>query len=421
MQPTVTTFRGAVGATWALLLGFTILSLGDGLQGTLLAVRAFQEGFATTTTGLVMSAFYAGFLGGSLWTPRIVPRVGHIRVFAALAAVASAIVLIHAVFLHPAMWLILRLTSGFCFAGLYIVAESWLNDRAVNETRGQLLSLYMVLTYIAVGTSQFFLNLSDTQGYPLFILTSVLISVAVVPLLISASPAPRFEEAHDLKLRELYRISPLGVVGMFGVGMASAALFSLGPVYASQIALSTAELSYFMAAPLLATVLVQWPIGRISDVFDRRRVLTIISVLAAASAALCAAASAWPLPAIIGTFGLFGGLCLPMYSLCIAHTNDSLAPEQMVAASGGLMLAAGLGAIFGPIAVSFVMGIWGDTGFFWVLAVIHIAIGLFGVYRMFKRKATPLADQGHHAPAVLRPSTRAVESIQEHLRDDFDD
>ena len=421
MQPTGTTFRSAVGATWALLLGFTILSLGDGLQGTLLAVRAFQEGFATATTGLVMSAFYAGFLGGSLWTPKIVARVGHIRVFAALAAVASAVVLVHAVFLNPVMWFTLRLTSGFCFAGLYIVAESWLNDRAANETRGQLLSLYMVLTYVAVGISQFFLNLSDSQGYPLFVLASVLISVAVVPLLISASPAPRFEESHELKLRELYQISPLGVAGMFGVGMASAAVFSLGPVYASRIALSTVELSYFMAAPLLVTVLVQWPIGRMSDAFDRRRVLVIISALAAASAALCAAATGWPLAALIGTFGLFGGMCLPMYSLCIAHTNDHLAPEQMVAASGGLMLSAGLGAIIGPLAVSFAMDIWGDAGFFWVLTAIHIGIGLFGVYRMFRRKATPLTEQGHHAPAVLRPSTRAVESIQEHLRDDFDD
>jgi len=393
--------------------------LGDGLQGTLLAVRAFREGFATLTTGFVMSAFYAGFLGGSLLAPKIVTRVGHVRVFAALAAVASAAILVHAVFVSPTAWVLLRLISGFCFAGLYIVAESWLNDRASNETRGQVLSLYMVITYLAIGISQLFLTLSDPVGYPLFVLTSILISVAVVPLLLSASPSPRFEESHTVSLVELYRISPLGVVGMFGIGMAMAALFALGPVYAGRIGLTTAQISYFMAAPVLTTVLFQWPIGHLSDQRDRRHVLIVVTFLAALSAAVCAFATQWSAVGLTIAFGLLGGFSLPVYALCIAHTNDHLAPEQMVAASGGLVLAGGIGAVLGPLTVSFIMDLWNDSGFFWMLATTHAAIGGYGVYRMFKRRSPSLEQQGHHAPAVFRPSARAVETIQEHLRDDF--
>ena len=191
-MPKTSPLTSAITSSWALLLGFGILMLGDGLQGTLLAVRAYREGFPTAVTGLVMSSFYAGFLGGTLWAPGIVRRVGHIRVFAALAALASAGILVHAAFVHPALWFALRMVSGFCFAGLYIVAESWLNESASNRTRGQLLSVYMVITYLAVGGGQLFLNLADPSGYPLFVLTSILISIAVVPLLLTAHPGTAF-------------------------------------------------------------------------------------------------------------------------------------------------------------------------------------------------------------------------------------
>jgi len=199
--------------------------LGDGLQGTLLAVRADQEGFATTITGLVMSSFYIGFLLGSMMTPKITTRVGHIRVFAALAALASAAILIHAVFVQVPVWIALRFVSGFCFAGLYIVAESWLNDRATNETRGKLLSLYMVVSYLGVGAGQLLLNLAEPGEYLLFILTSVLISIAVVPLLLSAGSPPAFRESVNINLRELFFLSPLGIVSMFAVGLVTATFF----------------------------------------------------------------------------------------------------------------------------------------------------------------------------------------------------
>jgi MFS family permease len=394
--------------------------LGDGLQGTLLAVRATREGFTNLTTGLVMSSFYVGYLGGTLWVPKIVKKVGHIRVFAALAAVASACILVHAAFPNPVVWIILRLMSGFCFSGVYIVAESWLNKSATNETRGHLLSVYMVITYIAVGAGQLLLNLADTAGYALFVLTSVLISIAVIPLLLTASPAPEFATSSSVSLKQLYRMSPLGVVGMFGVGMVSAALFGVAPVYASQSGMNTAEISYFMLAPVLATVLLQWPIGRLSDSFDRRKVILLVTVLAAAAAVACIYMASVSTFNLLIAFGLFGGLSLPMYALCIAHTNDSLDPSQMVAASGGLILAGGIGSIFGPVGVALAMDVSTDW-FFASMAIVHAGIGLFVISRMFIREATPLEEQGHHAPATLLRSGGMIESIQEHLRDDFID
>ena len=320
-KPTSTPLTTAIASSWALLLGFGILMLGDGLQGTLLAVRAYREGFPTAVTGLVMSSFYAGFLGGTLWAPGIVRRVGHIRVFAALAALASAGILVHAAFVHPVAWVALRLLSGFCFSGLYIVAESWLNDSASNQTRGQLLSVYMVITYLAVGGGQLFLNLADPVGYPLFVLTSVLISVAVVPLLLSATPAPRFEESNSVKLSDLYRISPLGVFGMFAVGLVTAAIFSLGPVYAGLLGLDTAGISYFMLAPVVATVLLQWPIGRLSDRFDRRLVILVVTVIASAAAVMCIYAGR------ISTPPCYRHVC-PVRRVFTAHVRAVRGPHQ---------------------------------------------------------------------------------------------
>ncbi len=269
----------AVKSSWALLLGFGILMLGDGLQASLLAIRADQEGFTATMTGLMMSAFYIGFLCGSKLTPRIMTHVGHVRVFAALAAIASAAILVHALYVDIYSWSGLRLISGFCFAGLYVVAESWLNDRATNESRGKVLSLYMVVTYIGVGAGQLFLNLANPLGHELFILVSVLISLAVLPLLLSAGSPPRFDVAASITLRQLYNVSPLGIVGIFNVGLVTAAFFALGPIYGQRLGFTIREISYFMTAAVIGTVLFQWPIGSLSDRFDRRRTLTIITFL----------------------------------------------------------------------------------------------------------------------------------------------
>lgn len=408
----------ALWSTWALLLGFGVLMLGDGLQGTLLAVRADQEGYSTTTTGLIMSSFYAGFLTGSIMTPRIMLQVGHIRVFAALAAMASAAILVHAVFLDVAVWIGLRLISGFCFAGLYVVAESWLNERATNETRGKLLSLYMVVTYAGVGLGQLLLNLADPQGYPLFVLTSVLISIAVVPLLLSASATVQHQESVHIKLRDLYRVSPLGVVGMFIEGFVTATFFALGPVYAQRLGLPLKEISYFMASAMVGTVILQWPIGALSDYFDRRVVLTIVVLMTAAAAFSCVPLSEGSTTSLLLAVAVFAGLALPLYSLCLAHTNDHLHPSQMIAASGTLVLISGLGAVAGPLLVALIMDQFGHQGFFWSIGVAYLLTAVFALYRMTRRTATPRDKQGATTPAAVHPSSVVIESMQQYAKEE---
>ena len=415
--------RMVVVSSWALFLGLGLIMLGNGLQGSLLGVRATIEGFPVTVTGFVMSAYFAGFLAGSTMVPKLVRRVGHIRVFAALASLASIAVLFHAVFVSPAGWGAMRLVTGFSYAGLYIVAESWLNDRATNETRGQLLSFYMVIMLAGMGAGQFLLNLADPASFELFILISVLVSLALIPILLTAAPAPDFQTPRAVSLRQLYRISPLGVVGTFGTVMAQGGLIGMGAVFAAEAGLTIAEISIFMAAMLFGGVLFQWPIGRFSDRFDRRRVMTVVTFLAA----ICAIAAAFVVKPFAGTLpvwvlctliGILGGLNMPMYSLTLAHTNDFLEPSQMVAASGSLVLVGGIGAAFGPVTLAGLMTALGPSGFFWGLGLIHAAIGFFALYRMSRRASTPLDEQGNFVAVPPRASPVAAYLSPEGLEEE---
>jgi len=408
------TFRAALASSWAILLGFGILMLGDGLQGTLLAVRADLEGFSATLTGLIMSTFYLGFLLGSIMTPRITIKVGHIRVFAAFAALSSTAILVQALAVTVPLWIAMRLISGFCFAGLYIVAESWLNDRATNETRGKLLSMYMVVTYIGVGAGQLLLNLADPAEFQLFILISILISVAVVPLLLSAGSPPTFHDSVRISLIGLFRLTPLGIVSMFAVGLVTATFFALGPVYAQRIGLNIRDTSYFMTAAVLGTVLLQGPIGALSDRYDRRKILTLITVLTSVAALVCIPAEKVSTLALFLAIALFGGLAFPLYSVCIAYTNDHLKPNQMIAASGALVLVSGLGAIAGPILIAIVMDHFGHSALFWSIAAVHASTGLFAIYRMLRSAPVPLDKQGSCTPTAVHPSGSAIESIQQY-------
>jgi MFS family permease len=406
--------RAALASSWAILLGFGILMLGDGLQGTLLPVRADLEGFSATLTGLIMSAFYVGFLLGSLLAPRITTRVGHVRVFAAFAALASAAILVHALFVSVPAWIAMRLVSGFCFAGIYIVAESWLNDRATNESRGRLLSLYMVITYVGVGAGQLMLNLAEPREFELFILVSVLISIAVVPLLLSAGSSPRFHDSVRIGLPTLFRMTPLGIVSLFAVGLVTASFFALGPVYAQRLGFGIRDISYFMTAAVVGTILLQGPIGALSDYFDRRLVLTATTALTAAAALLCIPAAEISRLALFFAVGLFGGLAFPLYSLCLAYTNDHLEPQQMIAASGALVLVSGLGAVAGPLVFAAIMDLFGNQALFWAISAVHALTALFAVYRMAISAPVPMDKQGRSHATAVHPSGSAIESVQQY-------
>lgn len=381
--------RTALVATWTLLLGMALLMLGAGLQGTLVGLRASLEGFPILLSGVVLAAYYFGYIGGSLITPALVSSVGHIRVFSALTSLASVLILLQGVFVAPLPWTLLRIASGFCFAGIYVVAESWLNDRVSNQHRGLLLSLYMLICYAGLGLGQLLLNVADPRSTILFILVSVLISLAMVPMALTASTAPEFSVPARVRLRDLFRRSPLGVAGVAMSGAVSGCLFTLGAVYTGRKGFSTLEVSLFMAAAILAACITQLPVGRISDRVDRRKVVVATCLLAAVGAT-----GAWWIADLsrAGFFALvavYGGMSLTLYSLCLAHVNDQLPSHEMVGASSSLILLNGAGAFIGPIVVSAVMGALDNELFLPLLAGMHVVLALYALYRMGRRAPMP--------------------------------
>jgi MFS family permease len=376
-------------AIWPLLLGMALLMLGAGLQGTLLGLRATLDGFAPWVTGIVMSCYYLGYIAGSVVTPQLVARVGHIRVFAALTAIASVAILLQAVWVAPISWSLLRAASGFCFAGIYVVAESWLNDRASNADRGTLLAIYMVVIYAGLGGGQFLLTAADPAGPLLFVLISMLISLAVVPMSLSAQAAPAFAVPRKIAYSELYAVSPLGVVGVIASGAITGSMFSMAPVYAQLSGLSPSEIATFMAVSILAAVFTQLPIGRVSDRVDRRAVLIVVcgaALLFALSAAWFGAGARWLLYLLAAGFG---GLALTLYSLSLSHINDHLSADQIVSASASIIVLNGAGSALGPLMASAAMQRVGAAGYFYCLAASVGALLVYAAWRKGRRAAVP--------------------------------
>ena len=401
-----------VTSNWALLLGIALLVLGLGLQNTLLGVRAGIEAFPTALTGLIMSGYSIGFLLSAVFTPKMVANVGHVRVFAALTAVASCSILAHSIMVEPLSWFAFRFVTGFCISGAYVITESWLNKSATNENRGSLLSVYMVVQLSAWAGGQLLLNVADPGGFALFITASILLSLAVVPMLLTASPAPALAPARHFSLKKLYRSSPLGFVGMFGVGLSQGAFFGMGAVFAGAAGLPIAQISFFMALTIIGGVLLQWPIGKLSDLFDRRKVLIANTLVAGLATGFVGIVGTADFTVVAAAFFVYGGMCLPMYALCIAHTNDHLDNEDMVAASGSLVLTAGIGMVIGPLLAAGGMDLRGPAGFALFLAVVHLGVGGFGLYRMTRRASLPAEAQGQHI-YVSQPSPIAQALAQE--------
>ena len=376
-----------------------MLMLGAGLQGTLISLRATLEGFATLTTGAVMSCYYLGYIGGAVGTPLLVQGVGHIRVFAAFSAMASVAILLQGVYVDPLAWATLRLVSGFCLAGIFVVAESWLNNQASNQNRGGLLSVYMLVLYVGLGSGQFLLNVADPAGTRLFILVSVLISLAVVPMSLSQRRSPQLEAPVLVEYRSLFRASPLGVAGVVVSGVITGAMFSMGPVYAQMIALDAADTAIFMGVGILTAVLTQLPLGRWSDRVDRRTVLVIICVAGCVAALLAGALGTWSRLLLYGLAACFGGIALTLYSLALAHINDQLEPAQMVGASGAVVLLNGAGATLGPTLVALLMDRLGPSAYFLFLALQIGGLALYGIYRKRRHAPVPSDQKGSFVTA----------------------
>lgn len=400
-------------SSWALLLGMMLLMVGNGLQGTLLGVRGAIEGFGTFEMSVVMSAYFLGFLGGSRLAPDMIRRVGHVRVFAALASFISAVLILYPAMPNSLAWVLGRVIIGFCFSGVYVTAESWLNNSATNENRGQALSLYMIVQMVGIVSAQGLLVLADPSGYVLFVISSVLVSISFAPILLSISPTPAFESTKPMSLKELLRISPLGVIGMFLLGGVFSAQFGMAPVYGSEAGLSIGQISIFVAAFYVGAMVIQYPLGWISDRMDRRLLIMITAALGGAGAVLAMVGGGSFIVLIIAAF-LVGGMSNPLYSLLIAYTNDFLDYDDMAAASGGMVFINGLGAISGPIITGWIMSVFGPPGFFLFIALLMGALTLYAAYRMTQR-AAPSADETAVYAAIAPGSTQfAVEFAQEY-------
>ena len=380
----------AITKTWPLLLGMGVLMLGAGLQGTLLGLRATLEGFPALLTGIIMSCYYVGYVLGTTIALPLVRQIGHIRVFAALAAVASMSILVQGSFVNPLVWAAMRLISGLCFAGIYVVAESWLNDRASRANRGRLLAVYMLLI------------VSNPLTPGPFMLVSVLISLAMVPIMVSAQQLPERSVPRKVSLPDLYRNSPLGVVGVTVSGLISATLFSMGPVYARLSGWETTRVATFMAVSILAAAVTQYPVGRLSDRMDRRTVIAAVCTLATLVAGSIVAFPAMPPAVFLTLAAVFSGLVLTLYSLSVSHVNDKLEPAQMVAASSALLLLNGTAAAIGPVLAGGLMATFGPRAYFATLATLTGVLAVYDLWRKSRRKPVPPAQKGSFVGAQPR-------------------
>ena len=400
--------------SWALFLGMGAIMLAYGFQGSLLGVRAVKEEFSLTQTGFMMSGYFVGYFIGAITIPNLILRVGHIRIFAAFASIASLVILIHAVFVSPLLWFLLRVLTGISMVSIYTVAESWLNDRASNKNRGSVLSIYMVILYGAMGVGMFFLNFSNPINFEPFILVSIITSGALIPILLTKRKPPTFKKIGTMSILEVYISSPFGMVSSFLYGTIQSALFTLLAVYAAGMNFSIFQISLVTFLLAISGAISQWPIGKLSDIYDRRKVIIIVS-FAAAFFALCAifSSSQMYLPDGLATSKfwfyvfliLFAFCSLPMFSLILAHTNDFIPKEKFVAAGARLQFIFGLGAMGGPFLCSIFMDIAGLNGFFVFLMFFHILIGIYGVYRSRIRPAVENPDSQFVAmPQSITPA-----------------
>ncbi|MDP2699446.1 MFS transporter [Thalassospira sp.] len=392
----------------ATLFATFTLNSGASLQSSLLALRASAEDFAPFHTGLIMASYYIGFIGGIVWGGNLVNRVGHIRTFAALASIGSAISLLHAVFIDPLTWAIFRAFTGLCLSGLYLVVESWLNEQVDNNSRGGMMAVYMTASLGGLAIGQLLLNLSPVTGFELFTLASVLLSLSLVPIALSRQPPPAAVKTVRMKFRRLYKISPLGFVGAVCSGILTGSVYALGPVFAAMLDLPTADIATFMFFIIFGGMLCQWPIGRLSDRVPRQYVM--IAVLGGL-AVTCLIPMVMPQIVhdnVIAWGALVGIFVMPVYALSVAYVNDYLSAEDFVPASAALLIVYGAGAAVGPVVGSLALGHFGAWGLPGMFAIVALATGTFAMYRAGFGRRISIEEQGQFV-AVPRTTPMAYE------------
>ena len=394
-------------SVFSLLLSYGLLLLANGLFGTLLGVRTRIEGFSAEVVGVIVAGYFLGLLAGAFFAVRVVAGVGHIRAFAAFASIMSVSALLHVIWIDPIAWFVFRMAAGFCMAGMTMVSESWLNERCTNQTRGRVMSMYMITNYFAAGCGQFILPLGDPSSFELFSIASIIFSFALVPVLLTRASAPKPARRDRLDVRGLWRTSPLGLIGAFSAGLVNASFYGLGAVFAQAIGLSLTATAMFMGSVIFGGLLLQWPVGRLSDRIDRRWVLGAVGFATSIASVAIALASSRPGPELYVFGVLYGGFSFTVYSLCAAHTNDFADPDRLAQTAGGLLVAYGLGAFVGPVLAGLLMGLIGPAGLFLWSAAVALLLGLFSIYRMYQRatreKRSPLVTLpgGQHTSGVL--------------------
>lgn len=394
---------------WPLLASVLLLMTGSGLQGSLLGVRAEEADFRPFVTGLVLGLYYLGYVAGSMWVPGLIRSVGHIRVFSALASMGSAAVVVHGVWVSPLPWVALRFLTGVCVAGLFVVSESWLNEVADTRTRGTLLAVYNTVVTLGLTLGTLLLNVADPSGIVLFVIGSVLLSVAAVPVALAPHRAPSPEWYEPISIREVYVAAPLGILGSATSGLATGAGLGFGAVYATRAGFGVAGASQFIAAILIGAVLGQIPLGRWSDHHDRRLVMGAATVLVASGAAVGLIATTMSSFGVVLVAGfLLGAGGFSLYGLSFAHMADYVDPANMVSAGARLITVSGLGAAAGPFVASIFIGIIGPQGYFHLLGGVSSVFAFYVLFRLFRRAAVPESERSHYTPVAAGTTTYAA-------------
>ena len=375
----------ALRDNWALFLGMLMLMVANGLLVTLLTIRGSTIGFSDFTISMMQACYPLGALLGTIATPKLIERVGHIRVFSALASLVSVAAIVHLLTSDPISWAAMRLLAGACFPGLYVITESWLNAKTSNQIRAQVLSIYFIIQTAGPALGTAMVALPDPSGSMLFGLTSILMSTAIVPLLLSANRAPEYSPPENMPVRKLFRISPLAVLGIFCMGAGVAGWFISLPLYAIGLGFSDAEASGALVAAMVAAALVQYPVGWLSDRTDRRYVIIGLA-MACTAAALWMAFDTVPTRIVVG-FAVIGAATLPVYSILAAHANDQLRPGQVVPAAGTMAFLLQLGQFCGILVVPNLISIANGRGLQLSLAVLGIVIAALALARRVKSDA----------------------------------
>ena len=383
--------RNILAPLASLLSGVGMLVVGTGLLFAAIGAQASSAHFSALVTGLIMSAYFAGFVYGTYACPTIIRRFGHIRAFASMATVASALPIMHALWVNPWAWGVLRFVTGVCLVGLYIVVESWLNVVATSQQRGKVFAAYMAVNGVALALGQWLILVGDRYGFVPFALVSILFSFAMLPITLTPVKEPVPTNAPKLGLFELFFISPIGVIGAVGSGLLNGAFFSLGTVFAQGVGFSEGGIATFMAATILGGAVFQWPVGHLSDRHDRRRVLFLVCALSAAVALAVYFMAQGNEMLLIAMGVVYGGLSFSIYGLSVAHVNDLIDPARVLEVTGGLLLLYGIGATVGPTLGGAMMDWLGSAAlmlfFAGLLALLVLAIWRYSIH------STPHADE----------------------------